>query len=166
MAHRHDPLRLPPTTTKWLRHRLSTALSVPLTSSGSSASYSLLGPHFCTIPPPPMRIVVFALPSSSVSLPSGRRARGSWRGRPLPSLSCTPRRLTAMANRLWCGILIHVKKRGRATDGPKKNWHKTAQNGTKWHKTAQNRTKPHKTAQIFVRAKLLWFRFSCPFFCW
>ena len=77
--------------------------------------------HPSPLPPP---IVIFTPPFSSASLPPGVQARGRWRGSPLPFLWGTPLCSTGMANRCWCGILIHVKKGGeRATDCPKNNRH-------------------------------------------
>ncbi len=122
---------------------------MPRCRSYASSSSSLSGPHFCAHPHSPPAIVVFMPSSSSASLPPGARARGRWRGRPLPFLWGTPLRWTRMANRFWCGILIHVKKGGeQATDGPKNNRHN-----------------PYKT-QFLCQPNFWWGKLSCPFFCW
>ncbi len=118
------------------------------TSSASYSSSSLLGPHFCTHPPP--------------SPPADRHLRAAFLlGVPLSgdmgerALEGAPAAVVVIGHPATFDgdgqspLLRHSysrKKRGRATDGPKNKrdcgtkQHKPAQNGTNRHKTAQNGT--------------------------
>jgi len=136
------------------------------TSSASDSSSSLLGPHFCTHPPP--------------SPPADRHLRAAFLlGVPLSgdmgerALEGAPAAVVVIGHPATFDgdgqspLLRHSysRKKGGEQLMARKTNGTAAQNSTNRHKMAQTGTKRHKTAQIFVQHKCWGGKLSSPMFC-